>query len=187
MTKMLAVAAIDTNSGQIPGLPANPRLIRDLSFAKLKQSIVDFPEMLKLREIVVFPHEGRYVTIAGNMRLLAVRDLRHDKVPVKVLPADFPLDKLKEFALKDNGDFGEWDWDAIANEWSDLDLDSFGIDVPDIEAFTPNLDPETSMRQITADDIAKTRAELDENFKDPEKYVEVICPHCAKEFYIKDE
>lgn len=187
MAKILPVSSVDPNTGQIAGVPANPRQIKDVRFANLKRSIEKFPEMLKIREIVVFPFEGRYVAIGGNMRLRAVIELGYEKVPAKVLPADFPIEKLKEFALLDNGDFGEWDWDALANQWSDLDLEAFGLDVPDIEAFTPNLDPEFSHRQITAEDIAKTRLDLEQNFKDPEKYVEVICPHCAKEFFIKDE
>lgn len=188
MSRTLAISKIDVNIGQIPGLPQNPRLIRDVRFEQLKKSIVDFPEMLKLREIVVFPIYGRFVCIGGNMRFLACKDLGHTQVPVKVLPADFPVDKLKEFVLKDNIDFGEYDWDILANEFSDLPLEEWGLDLPSLEEFNPNLEPEMSVRTVSAADIVKTREELEEHFKDSKgEFIAVICPECAHEFYIKDE
>src|SRR3982750_611194 len=107
MKQTLPVSAVETNNGQIPGLPKNPRLIRDARFQKLKQSINDFPEMLELREIVVFPQLGKFICIGGNMRFLACKDLGHTEIAAKVLPADFPVEKLKEFAIKDNVEFGE--------------------------------------------------------------------------------
>lgn len=183
---MLEIKEICVNSGQIPGLPKNPRFIRDVRFEKLKKSIVDFPEMLSLREVIVYPFEGKYVAIAGNMRFLACQDLGHTKVPAKVLPADFPVEKLKELAIKDNIPFGEDDFDVLANEWTDLPLEEWGVELPQLEEFSPNLDPETSTRKVSAEDIVKTQAELDEHYRDRKnEYLEAICPHCAEIFFLK--
>ena len=183
----LKVSAVETNNGQIPGLPKNPRLIKDARFEKLKKSITDFPEMLELREIVVFPLGKKYVCIGGNMRFLACKALGIAEIPAKVLPADFPVQKLSEFAIKDNADFGENDFDILANEWTDFPLEEWGMDIPEIEEFKPNLEPETSARVVSADDIIKTKAELEQNFKEGDQYTEVICPHCAKEFFIRQD
>lgn len=74
-SSLLPISKISTNKGQIHGLPRNPRVIRDSRFESLKKSITDYPEMLELREVIVFPHRGRYVAIAGNQRYLACKDL----------------------------------------------------------------------------------------------------------------
>lgn len=127
---------IETNRGQIDGLPKNPRFIRDDKFEKLKQSIKDFPEMLELREVVVFPFKDKYVVVGGNMRYLSCKDLGLAEIPAKVLPVDFPIEKLAEFAIKDNASFGENDWDLIANEWTDFPLDDWGLNFlppPDLD------------------------------------------------------
>ena len=182
---MLKIKDIDVNSGQIPGLPANPRLIRDQRFEKLKRSITDFPEMLSLREIVVVEHDGRYVCLGGNMRLIATKELGHKEIPAKVVPADWPIEKLAEFVVKDNTQFGEDDLDILANQWTDLPLDDWGMELPGLEEFTPNLEPTASGRVISPEDIIKTQAELDAKFKDStHSYSEVTCPSCAETFYI---
>jgi len=131
MSKSLKTGEIETNDGQIEGLPKNPRLIRDERFERLKKSITEFPEMLSLREIVVFPWKGKFVCIGGNMRFLACRDLGFKEIPAKVLPADFPREKLAEFAVKDNASFGENDYDVLTNEWADFPLDEWGLDLPE--------------------------------------------------------
>ncbi len=183
---MLQIKQIEVNSGQIPGLPKNPRFIKDARFAKLKTSIQKFPEMLELREVVVFPYRKKFVCIGGNMRYLACKDLGMNEIPAKVLPADFPIEKLREFAIKDNADgFGENDWDLLANEWSELPLSDWGMELPEMDSFSPNLEPVTATRTISADDIAKTQADLDNHFKDRKQdFVEVICPHCHETFFL---
>jgi ParB-like chromosome segregation protein Spo0J len=105
------------NSGQVEGLPNNPRLIKDDRFRKLVKSLQDDPEMLSLRELIVFPHKDTFVVIGGNMRLKALRELGYTEAPCKVLPADTHIEKLKAIALKDNSSFGDYDYEALANEW----------------------------------------------------------------------
>lgn len=130
MREAIKINKIQTNNGQIDGLPKNPRFIRDERFEKLKKSIADFPEMLDLREIVVFPQAGKFVCIGGNMRLRACRDLGYKEIPVKVLPEDFAVEKLAEFVIKDNVSFGSDDFDLLANEWTDFDLEDWGLNIP---------------------------------------------------------
>ena len=126
---MLPLSKIESNRGQIEGLPKNPRLIRDGKFEILKKSIQDDPEMTALRELLVVEHNGKYVIIGGNMRFRAMQDLGIKEAPCKVIPADTDVEKLKAYTIKDNAGFGEWDWDDLANEWSDEPLSDWGVDV----------------------------------------------------------
>jgi ParB-like chromosome segregation protein Spo0J len=88
MNKTIPITKIQTNNGQIAGLPKNPRFIRDERFAKLKQSIEDLPSMLELRELIVIPQNGHFVTIGGNMRLRAAKDLGFKELPRELLCRD---------------------------------------------------------------------------------------------------
>lgn len=100
--KSIRVKDIEVNKGQIYGLPKNPRFIRDERFEALKKSIEDAPEMLTLRELLVYPYNDKYVVIGGNMRLRACIDLGYKEVPCKVLEEETPVAKLREYAIKDN-------------------------------------------------------------------------------------
>jgi hypothetical protein len=126
---MLPLSKIESNKGQIEGLPKNPRLIRDGKFEILKKSIQDDPEMTALRELLVVEHNGKYVIIGGNMRFRAMQDLGIKEAPCKIIPADTDVEKLKAYTIKDNAGFGEWDWDDLANEWCDAPLSDWGVDV----------------------------------------------------------
>lgn len=128
---MLPVSVLETNKGQVEGLPKNPRFIRDARYEKLKKSITDAPEMLHLRELIVFPLGDKYVVICGNMRFRACSDLGHDEVPCKVLPEDSPVEKLREWAAKDNIEFGQNDWDVIHTDWDVSELEEWGLEEPE--------------------------------------------------------
>lgn len=143
-TDKIKISKIRPNTGQIDGLPQNPRLLRDDRFRKLVKSIEDDPEMLDLRELIVVPKDGIYVVIAGNMRLRAMQELKMKEAPCKVLPADTAIEKLRAYTIKDNVPFGEHDWDMLANEWDAEELSDWGLDVPkdpiepeDNEDYTP--------------------------------------------------
>lgn len=133
---MLPLSKIESNKGQIEGLPKNPRLIRDGKFEILKKSIQDDPEMTALRELLVVEHNGKYVIIGGNMRFRAMQDLGIKEAPCKIIPADTDVEKLKAYTIKDNAGFGEWDWDDLANEWYDAPLSDWGVDVWETEENT---------------------------------------------------
>lgn len=129
-TKIIPTKQVWLNDGQIPRLPKNPRSIKDERFDRLVKSIQDDPEMLHLRECLVFPYAGEYVVIAGNMRLRACIEAGITEVPCKILPEDTPVEKLKAYTIKDNISFGQDDWDMLANEWDQDELTSWGMEVP---------------------------------------------------------
>jgi len=104
--------------------PTNPRIIKDDKFQKLVTSIKEFPEMLEARPIVVNPD---MIVLGGNMRLKAAKAAGLTEAPVYV--ATWEESKAKEFIVKDNVGFGEWDWDILANEWDAAELDEWGLDV----------------------------------------------------------
>ena len=124
------IKRLEVNKGQVEGLPKNPRFIRDERYKALVKSIGDAPEMLKLRELLVVEHGSKFVVIGGNMRLRACKELGMETVPCKVLPADTPVAKLREYAIKDNNGFGEDDWDVLANEWDAEELQEWGMELP---------------------------------------------------------
>jgi len=128
--QIIDIKRLEVNKGQVEGLPKNPRFIRDDRFNALVKSIKDAPEMLKLRELIVVEHGKKFVVIGGNMRLRACKELGMETVPCKVLPADTPVAKLREYAIKDNNGFGEDDWDVLANEWDAEELQEWGMELP---------------------------------------------------------
>jgi len=117
-TKLIKVSDIKSN-------PNNPRVIKDDKFDKLVTSIKEFPEMLEARPIVVNPD---MVVLGGNMRLKALKAAGVKEAPVYV--ATWDEIKQKEFIIKDNVGFGEWDWDILANEWDSEELEGWGLDLP---------------------------------------------------------
>lgn len=119
------------NTGQIPGLPKNPRQWTATDVDRLAKSIKETPELLDARPLIVVEHSNKFVVLGGNLRLAALKKLGWDEAPCYLLPADAPVDKLKEIVIKDNGSFGQWDYDLLANEWDDLDLAAWGTGVPD--------------------------------------------------------
>ena len=110
--------------------PKNPRVIRDVKFKKLVQSIKEFPDMLNKRPLIVFTDvDGKYCVLGGNMRLKALNELKYTEIPV-ILADEWTEEQKAEFLIKDNVGFGEWDWDQLANEWDAEKLDDWGLDIP---------------------------------------------------------
>lgn len=124
---LLPVKEIEANTGQIKGLPANPRTISESAMRKLKASIVEDPEMLELREVLVYPHKGKYVCIGGNQRFRACCELGYEEIPCKIIPKEMPIPKLKAILAKDNVSHGEWDFDALEDCWDEALLQSWGV------------------------------------------------------------
>ena len=94
MTETIQVCLLDFNKGQLTGLPKNPRFFRDYRFEAMKKSIQDSPEMLELRELIIFPYnDGRYIVVCGNLRLRACKELGYKELPCKVLAPDTPVKK----------------------------------------------------------------------------------------------
>jgi len=124
--------------------PNNPRVLRDDKFQKLKQSIQEFPKMLSLRPIVI---DENNVVLGGNMRLRALQDLGFtdlDDSCVKYAN-DLTEEEKKRFIIADNVAFGEWDWDTLANDWEVVDLEAWGLEIP-------NFDNEAEELEASEDD-----------------------------------
>jgi len=111
---------------EIKSNPNNPRLIKDDKFKKLVKSIQEFPEMLKLRPIVV---NNEMIVLGGNMRLKACKEAGLKEVYI-LKADDLTEEQQKEFIVKDNVGFGEWDWDILANEWDTEKLQDWGLSLP---------------------------------------------------------
>lgn len=130
-TREIAIRSLRANSGEVDGLPRNPRKISNKNLEKLKKSLQDAPEMMRLRELIVVPHGDEFVVIAGNQRLEAAKAVGMKTLPCKVLPANTDPAKLREYAIKDNLPFGEDDWEVIVSDWDTAELEEWGMSVPE--------------------------------------------------------
>ena len=110
---------------EIKANPNNPRILKDDKFKKLVTSIEKFPEMADVRPIVV---NMDMVVIGGNMRLRAMKEVGWKEAPVQMV--DWTEEQQKEFIIKDNLGYGEWDWDDLANNWDEQELTDWGLDIP---------------------------------------------------------
>jgi DNA modification methylase len=112
---------------EIKSNPNNPRIIKDDKFRKLVKSIQEFPKMLEIRPVVV---NADMIVLGGNMRLKACKEAGLKEVPV-IFADDLTDEEQKQFIIKDNVGFGEWDWDIIANEWDAEQVEEWGLDIPE--------------------------------------------------------
>jgi len=117
------------NINEIKPNPNNPRIIKDIKFKQLVKSIQDFPQMLELRPIVI---DENNMVLGGNMRLKACIEAGLTDVPV-IHANNLSEEKKKEFIVKDNVGYGEWDWDDLANNWDALELTEWGLDIPNFD------------------------------------------------------
>lgn len=132
----IPIIKLVVNSGQIPGVPKNPRKWSQGDVMRLAKSIQETPELLELRGLIAVEHEGKYVVLGGNLRLAAGKFLNLKTMPVEVVE-DCTTAKMKEIAIKDNGAFGQWDASALLEEWGNLPLDDWGVDgwqIPETES-----------------------------------------------------
>ncbi len=127
--QLVSINKLKNNTGQVKGLPKNPRLLKDDKFKKLVKSIQDDPEMLELREIIAYDNNGELIVIAGNMRLKACQEVGITEIPTKILPQNTSVEKLKAYIIKDNVSFGDHDWNELANNWEVGDLSDWGVNV----------------------------------------------------------
>ena len=117
------------NINEIKPNPNNPRIIKDNKFKQLVKSIQDFPQMLELRPIVI---DENNMVLGGNMRLKACIEAGLTDVPV-IHANNLSEEKKKEFIVKDNVGYGEWDWDDLANNWDAEELTEWGLDIPNFD------------------------------------------------------
>lgn len=137
-TVLVSVSEIHKN-------PQNPRIIKDSAFKKLVQSVQDFPEMLQIRPIVV---NAEMIILGGNMRFEACKSAGLKQVPV-IIADNLTPEQEREFTIKDNVSGGEWDWELLASEWDEKELEDWGLDSLDID----NLDYSEKNKEINIDDL----------------------------------
>lgn len=132
--QVLPLKYLHENKGQIEGVPANPRILKDDKYRSLLESLRkdDLTGVLPLK---IYEHNGENVVLGGNMRLKALRELRGNDYAVSCvkIPEDTPVEVLRKIVVLDNSTFGEWDFDMLANEWNSDELKAWSVDVPTFE------------------------------------------------------
>ena len=125
----IAVGKLIGNDGRLEWLPKNPRQWTADDLAKTANSIAEDTDFLEDRPLLAVPFDHKYIVFAGNLRLAAIKDKKLKSAPVVVYfpETDEDRDTVKRRAMKDNGSFGAWDWDELANNWDDMPLADFGI------------------------------------------------------------
>lgn len=157
MTKVqiIQLSQLDNNIGQIAGVPKNPRIIKDAQYKKLVQSLKE-SNLTDYKPLLVYPLGERFVVLGGNMRLRALRELKVDAVSCIVIPADTDSEILKKTVIIDNNEFGEYDWDLIANEWTDEPLADWGLITPDALIMPEVLDEEPKEKPFSVKIVFKS-------------------------------
>jgi ParB-like chromosome segregation protein Spo0J len=133
-TIQIPLSKLVPNNGQIEGIPKNPRFIKNERYDKLVKSILDHPEFLGARELIVYKQGEKYIVLCGNMRYRASKELNIEQLPCKVIPEYFSLEQIKAIIIKDNISFGDDDTDMLANEWDLKDLDAWGYDFSNFDS-----------------------------------------------------
>lgn len=163
--EIVKISAVKSN-------PNNPRIIKDDKFAKLVNSIKELPQMLQLRPIVV---NDDMIVLGGNMRLKACIEAGLKEVPV-IKASDLTPDEQRQFIIKDNVGFGEWDWDMLANEWDSEELADWGLDV--WQAKDENLSEFFEDNSTPSEDVeSTTKIILEYSQEDYDKVIEAFKHH----------
>ena len=157
--KKIRLSLLDFNTGQIPGLPPNPREWTDLELKRLAKSMKNTPELVEARGCIVVPYEGRYVVLGGNLRLAAAKYLRWPDIMCAILPEGTKVSKLKEIVLKDNSSFGSWDLSMLRKDWAEFDFGDWGINVT---WDTAGPVPDDSVSETPQEEIERMRQEFEE-------------------------
>lgn len=148
---------LEQNKGQVKGLPSNPREWTRTDLDHLITSIKQTPELLEARGLIVYPHEGKYIILGGNMRFSALREMNEVDAPCYVMPGDTSIEKLKEIVIKDNGSFGDWDWNELYSNWSAEELSQWNLTDDAYKTFdaVENLPEELQDIDLDPDELAK--------------------------------
>lgn len=123
----LPLSRLKQNTGQIDGLPSNPRQWTQTDIDRIARSLRETPELFDARPIIVYPCGENYVILGGNLRYAGCVQNGDTDAPCFVVSAGTPQEKLREIVIKDNGSFGAWDFDELANSWDDLPLADWGV------------------------------------------------------------
>jgi len=148
--------------------PKNPRQITKKDFEKLVKSLKDCPELFNARPCLVSNSTGENIILGGNMRFKAAQKLKYKEVPC-IIMSNLTEAQEREIIIKDNGLFGEFDYDAIANTWSDLPLSDWGVPIPDY-----------SLKEADIEIINQEQEEKESKKNEGKNTIE--CPECGHRF-----
>lgn len=165
---LLKISDLQLNTGQIEGVPSNPRTITEKDFEELKESLTRNPDNIKKFPLVIAEHKKQLVVISGNQRLRAMQALGWTELEHvgEIYPDGTDPEILKEAVIIANTHKGEWDWDALANEWPEEHLEDWGLSVP-------------TAQDLNFDDIEST---ADRQGK--KETIKTRCPQCEFEYEI---
>ena len=153
----LELRTIKRNDGQLEWLPRNPRQWTQTDIDNTARSIAEDEDFLEDRPLLVVPNGEEYIVFAGNLRREGAKKQKMKTVPAVVYYPETDEDRLtiKRRAMKDNGSFGAWDYDALANEWDDLPLADWGV--PSWEGEAEPAAPEVKEDDFNEDAEVETR------------------------------
>lgn len=174
----LKIKDLQTNIGQIPDLPMNPREWTQADVDRLAASLRETPELFEARPVLVVPQGKKYVILGGNMRYEASKKNGESEIPAIIFPADTPTAKLKELVIKDNGNFGNWSFDALANEWDDLPLTDWGV-----PAWKTEEDEEENHGEELRDDFSQRIGEVIYEPKETNHKISDLYEDTGSKFY----
>jgi len=162
------IEAYDIND--ITPNPSNPRLIRDGKFEALVKSIREFPDMTMVRPLII---NQENIILGGNQRYMAMKELGFTTVPCQKV--DWSEERQKEFLIRDNTNYGEWDWDALANDFNADDLADWGLELPKMteveEESEPTIDTQKITLEYTPDEYNQVKKALQKIASTPEQAV----------------
>ena len=161
------IEAYDIND--ITPNPSNPRLIRDGKFEALVKSIQEFPDMTMVRPLII---NQENIILGGNQRYMAMKELGFTTIPCQKV--DWSAERQQEFLIKDNINFGEWNWDDLANDFNAEDLADWGLDLPkviDEVEEEPTIDTQKITLEYTPDEYNQVKKALQKIASTPEQAV----------------
>lgn len=131
----IKLSALEPNTGQMPGLPMNPRQWTATDVDRIANSLQETPELFEARPLLVYPintqeaneAKRKYIILGGNLRYEGAKRNKMKEVPCIIFPWATEFNTLKAITIKDNGSFGAWDYDTLANEWGELPLTDWGV------------------------------------------------------------
>lgn len=158
------------NINDITPNPSNPRVIRDGKFEALVKSIREFPDMAMVRPLII---NQENIILGGNQRYMAMKELGFPTVPCQKV--DWSAERQQEFLIKDNINFGEWNWDDLANDFEQQDLSDWGLDLPKMteieEEQEPTIETEKITLEYTTEEYHQVKQALSKIASTPEQAV----------------
>lgn len=160
------IGLLTGNTGQIEGLPANPRQWTQTEIDRIAKSLGETPELFEMRPLLVYEQGLEYVILGGNLRYEGAKKNKMQDCPAIVIPADTPVEKLKEIVIKDNGSFGEWDIALLTTDWGEIPFEDWGL---------PSWS--TPKSNLNVDDFFESAMSHKEKAKEEDNIIEVVIPY----------